>query len=244
MITIGKLAALFGISHHQIRYYEAKHIFSASAVDDNGYRMYDLDGVYRLAQILLLRELELSVAQIKAVQGAYSAQEYQQLLSEKIDGIEAMIAKLTRTKEQLTRQLLTNQQELEERVKLPAFELEVLVTLKLTEKLTAEMLVNMPGMERLLTESIYYVFTEEGYHICAKAQEGAQAMLSFATATYQVHTAYIDSEEEAEQRLITLSNKYQRYPEFVLENHGLTTDQVSKVSTASFFSLAHEGASE
>lgn len=240
MITIGKLAALFGITHHQIRYYEDKHIFLPSQVDENGYRMYDLDGVYRLAQILLLRELELSVPQIKSVQVDYSEQDYQKLISEKINDIETTIVKLAQTKTQLERQLTNNRVADKKRVELPGFELEKLLTLKLSEKLTADNLVTVVGLKRLLTENMYYLFEHDYYHICAKGERKTPDTLSFSPASYLVYTDYIESEEEADQKLIELSEKHQRYPDFVLEKHALTINQVSKVETAYYFDLAHE----
>ncbi|EOH94034.1 hypothetical protein UAW_02455 [Enterococcus haemoperoxidus ATCC BAA-382] len=61
---MGQLAELMAISKHQIRYNEEKGLFSPAFIDDNGYHKYGMDQVYQLANILLLRNLGVSTAQI------------------------------------------------------------------------------------------------------------------------------------------------------------------------------------
>lgn len=54
-ITISEFAKLMGVSVHQIRYFEEKGILYPSYMDENQYRMYGIEEIYRLSHILLLR---------------------------------------------------------------------------------------------------------------------------------------------------------------------------------------------
>lgn len=64
-MTISELARLMQVSVHQIRYFEEQQVLLPAYTEANGYRMYGLDEIYRLAHILLLRQLGLSVAEIR-----------------------------------------------------------------------------------------------------------------------------------------------------------------------------------
>lgn len=64
-ITISELANLMQVSVHQIRYFEEKGVLQPAYTGENQYRMYGMDEVYRLAHILLLRKMGLSVQMIK-----------------------------------------------------------------------------------------------------------------------------------------------------------------------------------
>jgi len=64
-MTISELARLMQVSVHQIRYFEEQKVLLPAYTEANGYRMYGLDEVYRLAHILLLRQVGLSVSEIR-----------------------------------------------------------------------------------------------------------------------------------------------------------------------------------
>ena len=62
--SIHDLAQLAGISTRTLRWYDAKNLLKPSRVGENGYRYYGAAEVDRLQDILLLRELGLSLAEI------------------------------------------------------------------------------------------------------------------------------------------------------------------------------------
>ncbi|MCM3340683.1 MerR family transcriptional regulator [Paenibacillus sp. MER TA 81-3] len=93
-ITISELAKLMNVSVHQIRYFEEKGVLQPSYTDNNQYRMYEVEQVYQLAQILLLRKLEVPVSSIKECMTSYSEDQYRQLLHSSLRDIEAEVQRL------------------------------------------------------------------------------------------------------------------------------------------------------
>lgn len=61
---IGELARASGITSRTLRHYDAIGLLAPSGTDPGGRRVYDRDGLLRLQQILLLRELGVDLAGI------------------------------------------------------------------------------------------------------------------------------------------------------------------------------------
>lgn len=93
-ITISELAKLMNVSVHQIRYFEEKGILQPAYVDHNQYRMYDMDQVYRLAHILLLRKLGMPVQFVKEWITSYSGDQFGQLLHGCLSDIDTELLRL------------------------------------------------------------------------------------------------------------------------------------------------------
>ncbi|MCH4887838.1 MerR family transcriptional regulator [Acidaminobacter sp. JC074] len=64
-LTIGELAKMNDVSTHQIRFYEEKGILKPAYIDDNGYRKYNLDSMYQMSHVMMLREMNISVGKIR-----------------------------------------------------------------------------------------------------------------------------------------------------------------------------------
>src|SRR5690606_22198431 len=62
--TVRQLAQLAGVSVRTLHYYDEIGLLRPSRVGENGYRYYDEPEVLRLQQILLYKELELSLEEI------------------------------------------------------------------------------------------------------------------------------------------------------------------------------------
>lgn len=93
-ITISELAKLMCVSVHQIRYFEEKGVLFPAYMDDNQYRMYGMDEVYRLAHILLLRKVGLSVQAIRDWSEEGTPDDMQRLLRQSISRMEAEMERL------------------------------------------------------------------------------------------------------------------------------------------------------
>jgi len=93
-ITISELAKLMNVSVHQIRYFEEKGVLPPAYTDDNQYRMYGIDQVYRLAHILMLRKLGLPVQTVKEYLTSYSPDQYRRLLHHSLREVEAELQRL------------------------------------------------------------------------------------------------------------------------------------------------------
>ncbi|MCJ8012182.1 MerR family transcriptional regulator [Paenibacillus sp. KQZ6P-2] len=64
---VGELAKMAGITIRTLRFYDQIGLFSPSGYSQSGYRLYTEKDISRLQQILSLKEMGLSLEQIKAV---------------------------------------------------------------------------------------------------------------------------------------------------------------------------------
>ena len=67
MYTVKQLADLAGVSVRTLHYYDEIGLLEPSYVGENGYRYYEDAELFRLQQILLYRELDLSLAEIREI---------------------------------------------------------------------------------------------------------------------------------------------------------------------------------
>ncbi|WP_226000814.1 MerR family transcriptional regulator [Paenibacillus sp. BJ-4] len=93
-ITISQLSQLMNVSVHQLRYFEEKGVLYPSYTEKNQYRMYGLHEIYQLSHILMLRKLNVSVAQIEECLTSYTADDYNQLLENSLHKVQDEIASL------------------------------------------------------------------------------------------------------------------------------------------------------
>jgi DNA-binding transcriptional MerR regulator/DNA gyrase inhibitor GyrI len=66
MLKIGEVAKQFNISNRTLRYWEEVGILESSRME-NGYRFYDNENADRIRQIVLLRRLKISIADIEQI---------------------------------------------------------------------------------------------------------------------------------------------------------------------------------
>lgn len=67
MKTVKEVAELTGISVRTLQYYDEIGVFKPSALTEAGYRLYDEDALKTLQQILLFRELDFPLKEIKSI---------------------------------------------------------------------------------------------------------------------------------------------------------------------------------
>jgi Predicted transcriptional regulators len=67
MKTIGEVSKAFGVSIRMLRHWDAIGLLPPAAVTEAGYRLYDEASLGRLQAILLFRELEFPLAEIKGI---------------------------------------------------------------------------------------------------------------------------------------------------------------------------------
>ncbi len=67
MMTVNEVRRVTGVSIRTLQYYDKIGLLKASAYTPAGYRLYDGDALRKLQQILLYRELEFSLKDIKAM---------------------------------------------------------------------------------------------------------------------------------------------------------------------------------
>ncbi len=104
-LSIREFARLMGVSVHQVRYFEEKELLFPAYVEENGYRRYGMDELYRLSHILLLRRLGIPVAVAGRAIDEYDGQAHEKLLKQSLSQIREEIDRLRRL-ERFTEQVL------------------------------------------------------------------------------------------------------------------------------------------
>ena len=105
-LKIGELSKLLCISAYNIRYYEKEGLISPSHTSEAGYRLYDYDDVYQLVGIMILRDSNISIKQIKKLLKNYNKHDYLTLLKQSHQKVTTQIEKLTMTKNQLHKNIM------------------------------------------------------------------------------------------------------------------------------------------
>ncbi|MCM3702305.1 MerR family transcriptional regulator [Paenibacillus macerans] len=90
---VGDLAKLAGLTVRTLRYYDQIGLFSPSGQTESGHRLYNESDLSRLQQILSLKELGLSLEEVKSV-----------LNDEQISPLEIVNLQMARIKEQIKQQ--------------------------------------------------------------------------------------------------------------------------------------------
>jgi MerR family transcriptional regulator, thiopeptide resistance regulator len=87
---VGDIAKLTGLTARTLRFYDQIGIFSPSGQTETGHRLYDESDLSRLQQLLSLKELGLSLDEIKSV-----------LAAEQISPLEIVHLQMDKLKEQI-----------------------------------------------------------------------------------------------------------------------------------------------
>ena len=64
-ISTGELARVMDITKHTLFHYDEIGLFKPALVDENGYRLYKMEQMEMLDTILILRDLQLPLKEIK-----------------------------------------------------------------------------------------------------------------------------------------------------------------------------------
>ncbi|HDX9579574.1 TPA: MerR family transcriptional regulator [Bacillus pseudomycoides] len=215
-ITINQLARIFDISHHQIRYYEEKGLLFPSCVDKNKYRKYALKEIYQLAQILMLRNLNLSVAQIKDIFTTYQKREYLNLLKEKLNENIDEIKRLTEIQKSIEYHMYNlTKEKIDSTKRVENIHLKKIITLRTDENLTAKDVYEMKLPILLFGNDIFYVFEEDTYHLCIKT--GGNADFVMKEGLYKSLYIHGGTDEEFEEQLLVIIAK-KNFPVYAIEH--------------------------
>ena len=119
-LTVGRTAELVGVSVRTLHHWDEIGLVSPSERTWSDYRVYQAADIERIQQVLLHRELGLSLAEVRAVLDDPDTDVVAQLdrqravLSERLDRLRRMIAAVDRMKEaHMSEQKLTAQQQAE-----------------------------------------------------------------------------------------------------------------------------------
>lgn len=94
LFTIGQFAAIHQITKKTLMWYDEVDLLKPAVIGENGYRYYTYYQSSTLETILLLRDLNVSISDIKSFMSKRSAESMEKLLQEKIVELEATISHL------------------------------------------------------------------------------------------------------------------------------------------------------
>lgn len=100
--TIGEMAKLFDVSTDTLRYYEKAGLLSSGRHRDNGYRYYSYDDLVVLLDILLFRNLEVAVKDIRSMVTTMDIGDIKQILIQNERLVEEKIEALIKQRTLLT----------------------------------------------------------------------------------------------------------------------------------------------
>ena len=110
LFTIGQFAAIHGVTKKTLMWYDEVDLVKPSVIGENGYRYYTYQQSSALETVLMLRELNVSIDEIKHFMANRSATNMEQLLREKIVELEERIDYLKSMK----KTLVSRQQDMED----------------------------------------------------------------------------------------------------------------------------------
>jgi MerR family transcriptional regulator, thiopeptide resistance regulator len=103
MFTIKQLSKMAGVTPRTLHYYDEIGLLKPSQVGDNGYRYYGEESVLKLQQILLYRELDLPLEDIRRILGrqdfdvSSALEKHRAELSRRIRRLETLIVTVENT---------------------------------------------------------------------------------------------------------------------------------------------------
>lgn len=104
LLTIGQFAAIHGINKKTLMWYDEIGLFKPALIKENGYRYYTYAQSTTLQTILMLREMNVSIPEIRAFLAHRSAQDLELLLAEKIQQLNDTISQLKSIRKTLVKQ--------------------------------------------------------------------------------------------------------------------------------------------
>ncbi|WP_165006259.1 MULTISPECIES: MerR family transcriptional regulator [unclassified Enterococcus] len=79
MYTIGEVSELLNLPKSTIRYWDEQGLISSSRHEDNGYRLFDIDDIFKLYDIDFYRNLDIPIKQMKDLYGKTLSDLYETL---------------------------------------------------------------------------------------------------------------------------------------------------------------------
>lgn len=206
LVTISELAKLFEINQHTIRHYEGKGLLLPLEISGNGYRKYGLSEAYKLSFILFLKELGLSLKEIKSIIESGSKTDYTEMLIARKTKIIAEQKRLDILSRQVDEQIELSQKVtpkhylLKETVKLTC-----LLTKSIEESVNLSDLLEVGLEKELLMGKVYYLIRENSYDVCIEAVSGKAFELE--AGIYDLELLEVTNEVELTLELERLAQK-------------------------------------
>lgn len=93
-LTIGELSDLLNLSAHTIRYYEKEELIKPKHTTDKGYRLYDYDDMFIVSSVMVLRDSQIPIKDIRELIADYNKEDHVKLLNQSKVKIDEEIERL------------------------------------------------------------------------------------------------------------------------------------------------------
>ncbi|NGZ75775.1 helix-turn-helix domain-containing protein [Saccharibacillus alkalitolerans] len=207
-LTIREFAGMMGVSVHQVRYFEEKGLLPPAHIDSGGYRRYGIEEMYRLSHILLLRQLDIPVAEARRAIDEYDGRQSERLIEDSLASVRAEIERLRRL-ERFASNLLAERREQKERPDAGSWERRPSRRLRRwampagpEQSVTARMLLEAPARPRRLFEADLFHVRDEGgtglYFRLEPEEDGRPDDLLLEAGLYWSESFAAAGDEEAE----------------------------------------------
>jgi DNA-binding transcriptional MerR regulator len=97
-LKINEVSKLLGISSYNIRYYEKEGLFKINNKSDKGYRLFSYEDLDVLSAIMMLRDSQIPIKEVKELMDDYSPNKYMDALVKSSDNIDREIKRLSHLK--------------------------------------------------------------------------------------------------------------------------------------------------
>lgn len=102
---IGELAKIFNTTTDTLRHYDKMSLLKPYQSQDNNYRYYDISSMFKLSRILFLKNLDISLKEIKEYMNNKKTDQLLNMLKKKNNDIDQQIQKLTNLKYKINAKL-------------------------------------------------------------------------------------------------------------------------------------------
>lgn len=101
LFTIGQVTKMYEISHDTLRYYDKIDLLKPSIKKENGYRYYTIREIELLEIILIAKQLEIPIKDIKAIIDREDIKEYEKLFERHEEFLDKQIKRMTKLKDKV-----------------------------------------------------------------------------------------------------------------------------------------------
>ncbi|WP_340003595.1 MerR family transcriptional regulator [Paenibacillus sp. FSL K6-0276] len=232
-ITIGELSKLMNVSVHQIRYFEEKEILYPAYTDNNQYRMYGIDEIYQLAQILLLRKLNVPVSTINKSLNSFTTNDYHQLLVQSLSKVTTEINQLIMLQQFIQKVLKEHEDwnNLEGNYHIKHVDtrhLKKWIELEENTTLTARSLYEKkPQLSHLFETDLHYLYDSKKATLCFETTHSPDIILEKGSYLYK--SFFVTDDQDIEHEIAEL--------ELYLTQHHYTTQGQLIILEKSYLSM-------
>lgn len=214
-LTVSEVAKLLDMNPHTIRYYDKEGLITSEQDPINGYRMFDLEDVTKLANIIILRESGIPIKAIKGLVDDYSKDAYQEQLASSLSQLKEKLEKMVLQKKVIenTLRLLADEEPSFAVKSYPDRYLSVVNTSSYEAENSAVELLNgvkQKKLKEIIYKRLVYEFLEEEMMVCFENPVKTDFCLEAGAYLEYLITVHSDDEiTQAIERLIRYGLEHQ-----------------------------------